>query len=91
MIHSEKEGETVSSLSPLVIHKTIISIAGEPKSIKKPSSGDLLIQCAKESHEKGLLTDEDILWSKMLRDTPFILKQIQWYYLLSNFEQSDKR
>ena len=35
IIHSEKEGETISSLSPFVVHKTIMSIAGEPKSIKK--------------------------------------------------------
>ena len=55
IIHSEKEGETISSLSPFVVHKTIMSIAGEPKSIKNLRSGDLLIQCAKEAHEKNLL------------------------------------
>ena len=32
-----------------------MNIAGEPKSIKNLRSGDLLIQCAKESHEKSLL------------------------------------
>ena len=32
-----------------------MSMAGEPKSIKNLRSGDLLIQCAKEPHEKGLL------------------------------------
>ena len=32
-----------------------MSIAGEPKSIKNLRCGDLLIQCAKESHEKSLL------------------------------------
>ena len=47
-----------------------MSIAGEPKSIKNLRSGDLLIQCAKESHERKTTTDEDILWSKMLRNTP---------------------
>ena len=83
IIHSEKEGETISSLSQVVVHKTIMSIAGEPKSIKNLRSGDLLIQCAKESH--------DILWSKVLRNTPFILKHIQGYYLLSSLEQSDKQ
>ena len=31
IIHSEKEGETISSLSPFVEHKTIMSIAGELK------------------------------------------------------------
>ena len=34
IIHSEKEGETISSLSAFVVHKTIMSIAGAPKSIK---------------------------------------------------------
>ena len=52
IIQSEKEGETISSLSPFVVHNTIMSIAGEPKSIKNLRSADLLIQCAKESHEK---------------------------------------
>ena len=32
-----------------------MSVAGEPKSIKNLRSGDLLIQCAKEPHEKNLL------------------------------------
>ena len=32
-----------------------MSIAGEPMSIKNLGSGDLLIQCAKEAHEKNLL------------------------------------
>ena len=68
-----------------------MSIAREPKSIKNLRSGDLLIQCAKESHEKKSTTDEDILWSKMLRNTPFILEHIQGYYSLSSLEQSDKR
>ena len=54
LIHSEQE-ETVSSLSPFLVHKTIMSLTGEPKSIKTLRSGDLLIQCAKESHEKTLL------------------------------------
>ena len=55
IIHSEKDGETIYFISPFVVHKTIMSIAGEPTSIKNIRSGDLLIQCAKESHEKNLL------------------------------------
>ena len=55
VIHSEEEGKDISSLSPFLIHKTIMSVAGEPKSIKNLRSGDLLIQCAKEPHEKNLL------------------------------------
>ena len=34
IFHSEIEGATISSLSLFVVHKTIMSIAGEPKSIK---------------------------------------------------------
>ena len=55
IIHSEVEGKDISLLSPFLIHKTIMSMAGEPKSIKHLRSGDLLIQCAKEPHEKRLL------------------------------------
>ena len=55
IIHSEEEGKDISLLSPFLIHKTIMSMAGEPKSIKNLKSGDLLIQCAKEPHEKSLL------------------------------------
>ena len=55
IIHSEKEAETISSLSLFNVHKTILSIVGEPMSLKNLRSGDLLIQHAKESREKGLL------------------------------------
>ena len=55
IIHSEKEDESISSLSPFLVHKTIMSLTGEPKSIKNLQSGDLPIQCAKEIHETTLL------------------------------------
>ena len=55
IIYSEKEGETISSLSPFVVHKPIMGFAGEPKNIKNLWSGDHLIQCAEESHEKSIL------------------------------------
>ena len=55
IIHSEVEGKDIYLLSPFLIHKTIMSMAGEPKTIKNLRSGDLLIQCAKEPHEKSLL------------------------------------
>ena len=55
IIHSEKEDESMSSLSPFLVHKTIMSLTGEPKSIKNLQSGDPLIQCAKEKHETTLL------------------------------------
>ena len=34
IIHSEVEGKDISLLSPFLIHKTKMSMAGEPKSIK---------------------------------------------------------
>ena len=55
IIHSEVEGKDISLLSPFLIEKAIISIAGEPKSIKNLRSGDLLIQCTKQPHEANLL------------------------------------
>ena len=55
IIHSEKEDESISSLSPFLVHKTIMSLTGEPESIKNLRSGDLLIQCVKEKHETTLL------------------------------------
>ena len=55
IIHSEKEDKSISSLSPFLVHKTIMSLTGEPKSIKNLRSRDLLIQCAKEKQETTLL------------------------------------
>ena len=43
-------------------------MAGEPKRIKNLRSGDLLIQCAKEPHEKSLLKMKT-LWTEMLRNS----------------------
>ena len=77
IIHSEKEGETISSLSPFVVHKTIMSIAGEPKSIKN-------LMSSKESHEKSLQQMKTFCGLKCS-------EHIQGYYSLSSLEQSDKR
>ena len=55
IIHSEVEGKDISLLSPFLIEKAIMSIAGEPESIKNLRSGDLLIQCTKQPHEANLL------------------------------------
>ena len=51
LIHAEKEDESISSLSPFLVHKTIMSLTGKPKIIKHLRSSDLLIQCAMEKHE----------------------------------------
>ena len=55
IIHLEVEGKDISLLSPFLIEKAIMSIAGEPKSIKNLRPGDLLIQCTKQPHEANLL------------------------------------
>ena len=49
IIHSEVEGKDISLLSPFLIEKAIMSIAGELKSMKNLRSGDLLIQCRERS------------------------------------------
>ena len=54
-LHAEKEDESISSFSLFLIHKTIMGLTDEPKSIKHLRSGDLLIQFAKEKHETTLL------------------------------------
>ena len=68
IIHSEVEGKDIFLLSPFLIHKTIMSMAGEPKSIKNLRSGDLLIQCAKRTSRKKPFKNENFLWTEMLRD-----------------------
>ena len=55
VISSLEDNKSICSLSPFVIFKTIKSIAGEPKSIKNLKSGDLLVECERESHIKNLL------------------------------------
>ncbi|MES9951107.1 MAG: hypothetical protein ABW118_19285 [Candidatus Thiodiazotropha sp.] len=55
VVSSLEENRSISSLSPFVIYKNIKAIAGEPKSVKTLRSGDLLIECERESHIKNLL------------------------------------
>ena len=50
LIYSDQE-EAISFLSPFFVHNEVMSLTGEPKSIKTLSSGDLLIQCAKKTQE----------------------------------------
>ena len=89
--YSEKERETRPSLSMFVVHKTIMSIAGEQKSIKNLRSGDLLIQCAKESHEKNLLQMKTFCGLKCSVTPHSSLNASKGIYSLSSLEQSDKR
>ena len=54
VITSTEEGKSIASLSPFVIYKTIQSIAGEVKNIKTLRSGQLLVECDREAHERNL-------------------------------------
>ena len=47
LIESTVQHQPLSKLSPFVIQKVLISIAGPPKSVKKLSSGSLLVQVEK--------------------------------------------
>jgi len=55
VIQSTEQNFKMTSLSPFVISKTLQSIAGEPKSVKKLRSGDLLVEVVKASHSNNLL------------------------------------
>ena len=54
VIHSQEE-RSISSLSPFVIEKVLIGMAGEPKSIKKLRSGDLLVEYTNKKQIENLL------------------------------------
>ena len=51
----------LSDLSPFVIEKCIVSLAGQPKSIKKLKSGDLLHEVEKKKHIENLLRTKKLL------------------------------
>ena len=48
-------GHPLQNLSPFAIHKGILGIAGEPVSVKKLRSGQILIEVNKEHHARNLL------------------------------------
>ena len=75
IIHSEEEGKDISLLSPFLIEKAIMSIAGEPKSIKNLRSGDLLIQCTKQPHETTVKPHKSLNTSKGIVRCPALSKQ----------------
>ena len=54
VIHSQEE-RSISSLSPFVIEKVLIGMAGEPGSIKKHRSGDLLVEYTNKKQIENLL------------------------------------
>ncbi|KAG1649840.1 RNA-directed DNA polymerase from mobile element jockey [Nymphon striatum] len=57
VIHQSKvdNSKSLSNLSPFAINKVIISLGGEPKSVKKLFSGDILVETQSRSHTSKLL------------------------------------
>ena len=53
LIESTVQDQPLSKLYPFVIQKVLVAIAGPPKSVKKLSSGSLLIEV--EKHAENLL------------------------------------
>ena len=59
VIHSQEE-RSVSSLSPFVMEEVLNGMAGEPRSIKKLRSGDLLVEYANKKQIESLLRLKNI-------------------------------
>ncbi|XP_053389700.1 uncharacterized protein LOC128552683, partial [Mercenaria mercenaria] len=55
LIQSVEDNFKMTSISPFVIEKTLESIAGTPKSVKKLRTGDLLVEIEKAAHAQNLL------------------------------------
>ena len=55
LIESNLPEQAITSLSPFVIQKCLLSLAGLPKSVKKLKSGALLIEVEKKAHADNLL------------------------------------
>ena len=55
LIESTIPEQPLSKLSPFVIQKVLLSVAGPPKSVKKLSSGTLLVEVEKPKHAQNLM------------------------------------
>ena len=55
LIESAVPDEPLTKLSPLVIQKVLVSIAGNPKSVKKLNSGALLVEVERPKHAENLM------------------------------------
>ena len=55
IIESNNPEQPLSKLSPFVIEKVLVSVAGSPKSIKKLNSGALLVEVEKAKHAENLV------------------------------------
>lgn len=50
----------LNSLSPFAVEKGIVALAGEPKSVKKLRSGDLLVEVTRKAHSDLLLKSKEL-------------------------------
>ena len=55
LIESTNPDQPLSKLSPFVIEKVLVSIAGSPKSVKKLVSGALLVEVEQPKYAENLL------------------------------------
>ena len=55
LIESAVPEEPLTKLSPFVIQKVLVSIAGNPKSVKKLNSGALLVVVERPKHAENLM------------------------------------
>ena len=55
IIESSKPDQPLTKLSPFVIEKVLVSLAGSAKSVKKLNSGSLLVEVEKAKHAQNLL------------------------------------
>ena len=55
IVESNDPERPLSKLSPFVIEKVLVSVAGSPKSVKKLNSGALLVEVEKTKHAENLL------------------------------------
>ena len=55
IIESSKPDQPLTKLSPFVIEKVLVSLAGSSKSVKKLNSGSLLVEVEKAKHAQNLL------------------------------------
>ena len=55
IIESTVPDQPLSKLSPFVIEKVLVGLAGSPKTVKKLRSGSLLVEVEKSTHSKTLM------------------------------------
>ncbi|XP_041357625.1 uncharacterized protein LOC121374586 [Gigantopelta aegis] len=60
LVIGSSDDEALKKLSPFAIQKGLEGLAGEPKSVKKLTSGSLLVECSTENHSRNLLKSKHL-------------------------------